>query len=199
MIFSGKSRVVSKRVPGSEVRQGVNGPFQSEIASSVETCLRRLHRWRIPPNWSTADWFDELRSVATAAALGAELAFDPHRGVDFDSFIRSRVLARTLAFYRREWSYVTRHVDGSSHPENQEQRFSIQMVPAAETEIPLRAALLREALDTLPRDGRWLIEELYDHERTEAEVARELGLSQRAVNKRKHAALLRLRQHIKRQ
>jgi hypothetical protein len=41
-----------------------------------------------------------------------------------------------------------------------------------------------------------LIEELYLNERTEAELAHELGVSQRAVNKRKHVALARIRQSL---
>lgn len=45
----------------------------------------------------------------------------------------------------------------------------------------------------LSKEEQWLIHELYFEERTEREVATELGLSQKAVNKRKQKILEKLR------
>jgi len=45
----------------------------------------------------------------------------------------------------------------------------------------------------LSREEKWLIQELYFEERTERDVAAELGLSQKAVNKRRQKILEKLR------
>lgn len=52
---------------------------------------------------------------------------------------------------------------------------------------------LHKAILTLSKEEQWLIQELYFEERTEREVAAELGLSQKAVNKRKQKILEKLR------
>ena len=52
---------------------------------------------------------------------------------------------------------------------------------------------LHKAILTLSKEEQWLIYELYFEERTEREVAAELKLSQKAVNKRKQKILEKLR------
>lgn len=52
---------------------------------------------------------------------------------------------------------------------------------------------LHKAILTLSEEERWLIQQLYFEERTEREVAAELGLSQKAVNKRRKKILEKLR------
>lgn len=160
------------------------------------TCLRRIRRWRIPANWSVPDWLDEMRSVVTLAAMEAAGVFDTTRGLALDSFVRSRVLARALTFYRQEWNYATRHIDGVSLPEDQERLLPDQCLVAPDTGSHPARETLCEALALLSAQSRWVLEELYLHERTVAEVARHLGISQRAVNKRKQSALRHLRLHL---
>src|SRR5436305_3384640 len=70
--------------------------------------LRPIETWRVPPNWSPRDWFEEMRAESIAAAWEAERDFDPTRGVPLPAFVHQRVLARVLALYRREWSYARR-------------------------------------------------------------------------------------------
>ena len=159
----------------------------------LKTCLRRICSWQVPFNWSVPDWFDEMRSVAKLAAVEAAGIFDPDRGVRFDTFVQSRVLARTLTFYRREQTFSRRHVDGVSLPEEQETLVPDQLPFAPDITDHYVGMTLREALALLPDACGWLLEELYLRERTVAEVARHLGISQRGVNKRKRAALHRLR------
>ena len=52
---------------------------------------------------------------------------------------------------------------------------------------------LHKAIMELSREEKWLIQELYFEERTERDVAAELGLSQKAVNKRRQKILEKLR------
>ena len=52
---------------------------------------------------------------------------------------------------------------------------------------------LNWALDRLEKAERWLLRQIFWHQRTEALIAAELQVSQPAVNKRKHQALARLR------
>lgn len=52
---------------------------------------------------------------------------------------------------------------------------------------------LHKFISELSKEEQWLIHELYFEERTEREVAAELGLSQKAVNKRRQKILEKLR------
>ena len=52
---------------------------------------------------------------------------------------------------------------------------------------------LHKAIMELSREEKWLIQELYFEERTERDVAAELGLSQKVVNKRRQKILEKLR------
>lgn len=52
---------------------------------------------------------------------------------------------------------------------------------------------LHKEILILSKEEQWLIHELYFEERTEREVAAELGLSQKAVNKRRQKVLEKLR------
>jgi RNA polymerase sigma factor (sigma-70 family) len=56
---------------------------------------------------------------------------------------------------------------------------------------------LTEALSKLSREHHEVIEQLYWHGRTETEVAKSIGLSQRAVSKRKQRALKVLRAFLR--
>ncbi len=165
-------------------------------AEPVNTCLRRSRCWRVPSNWCVPDWFQEMRSVAKLAALEAAGAFDPARGTAFGAFVRSRALARALTFYRKEWTYAIRHIDGVSLSEDQERLPPEQCLFAPDTSSDPARDNLCEALALLPKQAHWLLEELYLHERTEADLGRQLGITQRAVSKRKHSALCRLRRHL---
>ena len=52
---------------------------------------------------------------------------------------------------------------------------------------------LHKFISELSKEEQWLIHDLYFEERTEREVAAELGLSQKAVNKRRQKILEKLR------
>lgn len=54
------------------------------LGFAMQLGLKRIRSWRVPPNWSRGDWFEELAAVATAAAWQAICDFDPERGVPLD-------------------------------------------------------------------------------------------------------------------
>ena len=161
-------------------------------ADEVESCLQRICSWRVPPNWSPTDWLEEIRAVAIGEAWKAECEFDFTRGVSLAAFVHSRMLARVLTRYRQEWSYglhcPRRVVEDGDFPE---ERSTGQVAVA---HLDLASQGFWEMVTLLDAKPRRLVIQLFCEGRTEAEIARELGLSQRAVSKRKQAALGALRQ-----
>jgi DNA-directed RNA polymerase specialized sigma24 family protein len=150
--------------------------------------FRRIGAWRVPPNWSPRDWFEEMRAEAAAAAWLAELDFDPTRGVPLTAFVHQRVWARARARYRQEWAYALRC---GAHPEGSERDVADDgLSPAGAYES------LRDCLERLSELHRGLIESLFWEEQTEAEVARTLSISQTAVSKRKRRILEQLRRWL---
>ena len=63
------------------------------LGSAVRSGLKRIRAWRVPPNWSRSDWFEELAAVATAAAWQAVYEFDPDRGVPLAGFGYCRIMS----------------------------------------------------------------------------------------------------------
>ncbi len=150
--------------------------------------LRRARSWRVPPNWSALDWYEELRAVALAAAWQAEQDHDPSRGVPLAGFVCCRVKAQALTRYRQEWRYALRVTPAETE--------MIETLAGAEPSARRAGAAFEVvgwALGLLPEPERWLLEQLFWQHRTEASIAAELHISQPAVNKRKRAALLHLR------
>src|SRR5438132_10222268 len=82
------------------------------LGSAVRSGLKRIRAWRVPPNWSRSDWFEELAAVATAAAWQAVYEFDPDRGVPLAGFGYCRIMSCCLARYRKEWTYAL-HINAS--------------------------------------------------------------------------------------
>ena len=159
-----------------------------EATDGLSAGLRCAGFWRVPPNWSTLDWGDELYLVGLAAAWQAEREHDPSCGVPVGGFVFVRVKARALTRYRQEWQYAL-HVASAATE-------MIETFAGADmTGHPAGAAF--EALDwaigLLPEMERWLLNQLFWQHRTEVGIAAELHISQPAVNKRKRLALLHLR------
>jgi RNA polymerase sigma factor (sigma-70 family) len=153
--------------------------------------LSQIYRWRVPPNWSPRDWFEEMEAEIIAAAWEAERDFDLTRGVPLEAFVHQRVMARALTRYRREWAYSRRcgyllecgdcegvTADGFSSIEDPES--------------------LRSCLRRLSKPQRLLIEYLYWEGKTVVQVARMLSLSQPAISRRKQRALDQLRRWMDR-
>jgi hypothetical protein len=159
---------------------------EPDDARLVHSCLRRICSWRVPPNWSVHDWFREMRTDSDAAMWQAKSDYDPGRGVPLEAFERLRVIASAWTRYRQEWSYAL-HCPTECDLDEEE-----RAIDAAEAWGPV-VDPVREALAQVSETDRWLLEQLFWAERSEAAVAQELGVSQQAVSKRRAAVLRKLR------
>jgi RNA polymerase sigma factor (sigma-70 family) len=167
----------------------------NEIAATMEKDIvigfrqgsTRARSWRTPPNWSFSDWRDELLAVAISSAWQAKQDFDPSRGVSLADFVSSRIKARALTRYRQEWKFALNTVLCDAE-------IIVSLIDAEPMSYVSRAAFesLALALEQIPRRERWLLDQIFWQDRTEADIADELRISQPAVSKRKRVALLHL-------
>jgi DNA-directed RNA polymerase specialized sigma subunit len=165
-----------------------NGPLPLPVS---DTCLRRIFRWRVPPNWSVSDWRNELRADAACAAWQAVCDYDPSLGVPFSAYAHQRVLTSTLTRCRQEWAYALR-LTPEYDPESSDSRQLDSAVSAALDACP------KHALARLSKSNLWLVEQLFVKDRTEADIATQIGTSQQAISKRKRAIVMQLRRYIDR-
>jgi len=133
----------------------------------------------------------EVAAHGQAAAHEARCEYDSSRGLEPAVFVRSRVMGRLLTRYRQEWTFARRvavwGVDASEKPA--ETRWA---KPVSRTKNAM-AESLREALDQLSSRDRWLVVQIFWHERDQHDLARELGVSQPAVSKQYRNIVRRLR------
>jgi DNA-directed RNA polymerase specialized sigma24 family protein len=155
----------------------------------LDSCLRRVFRWRVPPNWSVFDWRNEMRAEASCAVWQAVCDYDPSRGVPFSAFAHQRVLTRTLTRHRQEWAYALR-LAHEADPEDSASSMLDSTTSAVFDHWPAHA------LARLSKSDLWLIEELFLRGRTETDIATQIGITQQAVNKHKWMILFRLRRYM---
>jgi Sigma-70, region 4 len=165
----------------------------------LRACFCRVCSWRVPPNWSSIDWFDEVSAIETAAACQAECDYAASRGIRLDSFIYNRVMSSVLTRYRQEWTYALRFISDTPltplADANSVLGFS-RRASLKYCKFSNRSLSIRNALVSLPKPHQWLISQLFWYERSENEIAKLLGISQRAVSKRKQVALRSLREKL---
>ncbi len=103
--------------------------------------------------------------------------FNPDRLVPLDAFIYLRVVEAVWTRYRQEWAYGRR-----TRP-----RESVVDRPALSRLGPDPQILVRleAALGSLPEQEHELIRDLYWENRYEHDLARDRGISQQAISKRK--------------
>jgi RNA polymerase sigma factor (sigma-70 family) len=151
------------------------------------TCIRRTHRWRVPPRWSLSDWWEEIDAESIAAACHAIRIFDPNLGPTLNSFVYHTILASALSRYRKEWTYALRYgtaeSDESGITAGADERFLIEQ----------EEELLKRSMTRLSETDRRLLQRLFWEGHTETEVASGLGITQQAVSKRKRKILTELR------
>jgi hypothetical protein len=166
-----------------------DGPLRLPVSDG---CLRRIFRWRVPPNWSVSDWRKEMRAEAACAAWEAVRDYDPSLGVPLGAFAHQRVLTRTLTRYRQEWAYALRLAPEYDSESSSGSRLLDSAVSAMFDRCP------RQALSGLSKAQLWLAEQLFLKDRTEADIAAQIGITQQAINKRKRAIVIELRRYIDR-
>jgi RNA polymerase sigma factor (sigma-70 family) len=166
------------------------------LGSAMQSGFKRTRSWRVPPNWSRPDWFEELAAVGTAAAWQAVCEFDHERGVPLAGFGYCRMMTRCLSRYRKEWRYAL-HLVASDGCEDETSTF--KHPDLGTSSVPNGNGAhhsnddLRGAVAALSADQRRLIEQLFWDERTETEVAETMGTNQSTINRHKQAILTRLR------
>jgi hypothetical protein len=151
-------------------------------------CWVRVRSWRVPPRWSAGDWWDEARAQGALADSQARRDFDPRRCVPLDAFLYRRVVDAVWTRYRQEWSYGRHARSGGA--------IADRPVPARSGPDPDTLASLVSALDSLAERDRGLIRQLFWDGRSEDDLAREWGVSQQAVSKRKQKILQELRRQV---
>lgn len=175
-----------------KLNEPVDLPFPDpELNGMMQRCLKRICSWRSPPNWSCADWLQEIGAQALCAVCQAQRDYDPSRGVPLCAFIYQRVLARAFTRYRQEWAYARRYALGADNSTSEEM---VNLDGDAVGSEPQQFchAELHGAVALLPDIDRSIIEQTFWHDRTETELAKAMNISQQAVNKRKRLALLKL-------
>jgi len=185
--------------PGFPFQRAMHFPFADEgwpsdrLGRTLRACLNQIRRWRSPPNWSSQDWFEEIRQVAFIAASQAEFEYDRSTTAEPGAFIYQRVRAAALTRYRQEWRYAARCVphlaapSGDADDEAPAQHRLEYAVPAANPNP--KHGELHETLAALTGKEQSLIEKLFWEDRTQSETAAALGVSQGTVNKWKRAVL----------
>jgi DNA-directed RNA polymerase specialized sigma24 family protein len=164
-----------------------------ECRAVLQNCFKRIFAWPVPPNWSRSDWFDEIKAHGVAASCQALWDYEVERAVPLQAFIYQRVMARALTRYRQEWRYALHVVSEDAQGDTP---MGSESFPAQAGKLQVRVeassayGALRDAVASLPKSSRSLIEQLFWHERTEQDVAEVLRIGRRAVNKRKHAVLM---------
>jgi DNA-directed RNA polymerase specialized sigma24 family protein len=163
-----------------------------EPSAARQRAFRRILSWRIPPNWSAPDWFDEVKAITAAACCRAELDYDGERGVPLSAFLYQRVLTCAWTRYRQEWSYALRFV--------QEKGTGCDEATPAHPGLPERCASddsLQCALLELPFADQWLVRQLFWNSLSQGKVAQKLKITQQAVSKRKRKIIRKLRQLLR--
>jgi RNA polymerase sigma factor (sigma-70 family) len=131
----------------------------------------------------------QVRSLAASTAWEAASRYNPSRGVPLDTFLRASVMAAVRTQYRQEWIYALRFASQAYRPLPDKPKNS----PLPSIEIH---ESLREALAKLSPADRWVMSQFFWQGATEAEVARNVGVSQPAMSKRKARIIESLRRSL---
>jgi RNA polymerase sigma factor (sigma-70 family) len=182
------------------INLAISPDMDETLDSAMQSGFKRVRSWRVPPNWSRGDWFEELAAVGMAAAWHAVCEFDPERGVPLAGFGYCRMMTRCLSRYRKEWRYALHLVASDSREK--------ETTTSNHTDLAASSAAradgtycsnddLRGAVGALSREQQRLIEQLFWEERTETEVADAMGTNQSTINRRKQAILHGLRMKLR--
>jgi len=169
-------------------------PSDHEITlGSLARAFFRAQSWPQPANYARKDWTDHLRQVGVCAAVQAVERHEHCAAVPLGAYLYQQVIGTVWTEYRREWRYSKRYrslPDELSAVESE--------ISEAQTNLPPRYADISwmaqdsestQAVDDLAEPHRRLLIRLFWHGESEAEVAKELKLSQTGIHRRKARAL----------
>jgi RNA polymerase sigma factor (sigma-70 family) len=157
-----------------------------EVDAILRLCVQKVRHWPVPPNWTNAEWMREVAALGAAAAHEACCQYDCSRGSVATVFVKSRVMGRVLTRYRQEWSFARRFPHWN---EDSPEPGAMQSTRERQD----RDEILMDAVNRLREADRWLVLQIFWHDRDQSELAHELGISQPAVSKRYQTIVRRLR------
>lgn len=177
----------------------MNCPVDWEVW--LDECLKESNQWNKPPNWSEADWREEMKAVTLFALWSAICSYDHNSQIAIDQFVKLRVKAALLQRYREEWRFALRF---RCYPYSQQDEESgeAEMMPLDELpEISAEQVFwwkleVRDLLSRLSPKEHYLAERFFIDGATEKEVADELRVSQPTVSRWKQEVLQKLRQML---
>lgn len=179
-----------RAVGDDEAAVPIGSPIPSACVAALENCLRRVNFWRVPPNWSCHEWHSEIKAHGLAASYQALHDYDPRLGIPLGGFLYRRIMARVLTRHRQEWRYAIRSILLTEKTDR------LDCEPDNAHTFSTTFTALRDAVASLAKRDRTLIANLFLEGKSEKNIAKALGIGQRAVNKRKHAALGALRRRL---
>jgi RNA polymerase sigma-B factor len=140
---------------------------------------------------SEVEGLDDLRQVGAIGLLKAARRYDPARGVPFPAYAIPVILGE-LRHHVRDLAWPVRV------PRAERARaFAVPLEEETNAEEALDGAddrvLVAELLDGLRRSDRDIVRRYFFDDRSQAEVARELGMSQIQVSRALRAALAAMR------
>ena len=107
MIYE-KTAESSLNAPGRYNLGEISATMGERVAAGFKRGFGRARSWRVPPNWTMTDWYDELGALSIMTAWQAMQEYDPLRGVPLDGFVYCRIKSHALTRYRQEWRYALR-------------------------------------------------------------------------------------------
>jgi len=176
--------------------QRVHSLFQS-VTPSIRAVLGRAARWPTPRNWSRQDWAKEEGAVVNLAAYETVIEYESVPAAPLNQLVYLRGLSRAFTRYRQECAFSSRFVPPPTLPpdesgERPEETEPVAIYADSTSESHVHDGLIH-ALERLAVEDRYLVRQLFRRERTQSDLAGELQISQRAVSKRGHRIMQKLR------
>lgn len=175
----GGGSMTRKSSPYHELLCDLPPELQRAVCQAVARC-----RPQFTPRPYHCDWEEELYHEAALAAWQAYLTYNPNTGCSLHQW-GARVIGQHLKrFCDRVWASAKHECD---YPCDEETGEAVEFEdPSAHApyETCLLQYAVQQALQTLPEKDRQIAEWRLFEALTEQEIARRLGVSQRAVSKR---------------
>lgn len=158
---------------------------QKALYHALYDFLRQVPK---PCHYPQEDWYTECLHEGWCAAEAATHTYDPTRGSLY-TYIRQAVHNRLISYLNWESGWSKRHVSINSLGENRDSGGSKWIDSLAGEFLSLMEEMsdrldVQEALSHLSEEECWLIRQVWIAKRPQAEVARQLEISQPAISKR---------------